>query len=80
MLLLDILPYPEIEKRIKHAERELNDTIDTIVGFGQQVTDNVQHQGSGPLGFIIGAIIAALAALGICLLFVAYYRRHIAVA
>lgn len=77
MLNLDILPYPEIEKRIRHhIDEELNDTIDTIVGLGQQVTDNVQTHGNGTAGFIIGVLIAALAALGICLFFVAYYRRH----
>lgn len=80
MLLLDVLPYPDIEEKIiRHSGKELNDTVDTIVGLGQQMTDSVQHHGNGTIGIIIGAIIAALAALGICLLFVAHYRKRVAV-
>ena len=76
MLFIDILPYREVEEKIHHViPKEVNDTVDTIVGLGQQVTDNVTTNGNGTTGFIISAIVAALAALGICLMFVINYRQ-----
>lgn len=77
--LLDIAPYPDDYHRIIHPpiKDQVKDTVDTVVGTGQQVLDNVQNTGMGTGGkvAIIAAILAALAALAICIFFVAHYRR-----
>lgn len=65
--LLDIAPWPRHHEVIREVPRVVTDTIDTVVAPVQQMTDPVQPGGGSNIGLIIGAIAAALIALGICI-------------
>lgn len=76
MPLLDIAPYyPPINDTHKPIPNVIVDTLDTVKSVGQQVSDNVQSTGVGGKIALFGAILAALAALALCLFFVAQYRK-----
>jgi hypothetical protein len=77
-LLLDVLPYdPDEERRIREVyNRVATDTIDTIQGVVQQVGDSATGGGHHSLPYILGAIAAALVALGLFIFMVRSYRRR----
>lgn len=77
--LLDIAPLPD-DYYHRPVPPIVRDTLDSVVGTGQQIVDNVQNTGMSIGGkvAIIAAILAALAALAICIFFVAAYRRRMA--
>lgn len=77
-LLLDIAPWPEHHGRI--IPPELEDTVDTVSGAAQQYVDGVSSGGHNHTWVILGAILAALVALGICLLMVRASRKRLAFA
>ena len=62
-ILLDIAPLPH--EVIDRTPRVVVDTIDTMIPPVQQMTDPLQPGGGSNIGLIIGAIAAALLALGI---------------
>ena len=71
-LLADVLPIDpaEYERRIKHLREVVVDTVDTVAGVGQEFTNNVQSGSGNSLPWILGAIAAALIALGFCIFMV----------
>jgi hypothetical protein len=73
--LLDIAPWPDDHKRIPVIVR---DTVDTVVDTVKQVVDTVPQDGGGgsKTTLIIGAIAAALLALGLILLMVRAVRHR----
>ena len=73
--LLDIAPYypPLVDDH--PPIRVVKDTVDTISGVAQQISDNVQSSGTGGKIAIFAAILAALVGLGFLLFFVAQYRK-----
>lgn len=73
--LLDIAPYYPPLRDDHPPIRVAKDTLDTISGVAQQISDNVQSTGVGGKIAIFGAILAALVGLGFLLFFVAQYRR-----
>ncbi|MBQ9356563.1 MAG: hypothetical protein IJT98_04670 [Prevotella sp.] len=81
-LLLDIAPLPrnhhEVHEVIREIPRVVTDTIDTVVAPVQQTADPVSP-GGGSIGLIIGAIAAALIALGICIFMVRNQRGRLGV-
>ena len=72
---LDIAPYPPI-KDTRTLREVIKDTVDTVSGVAQQVSDNVQSSGTGGKIALWGAIAAALVALGFLIFFVAQYRKR----
>ncbi|MCR4602295.1 MAG: hypothetical protein K5683_02010 [Prevotella sp.] len=79
-LLLDVLPYDpdQHERVIREYQPLVNDTVDTLKAVGQQVNDGISAGGGGSHStpYILGAILAALIALGLLLLMVRSYRRR----
>ena len=73
---LDIAPYPPIKEVHRPIHEVIKDTVDTVSGVAQQVSDNVQSSGTGGKIAIFGAIAAALVALGFLIFFVAQYRKR----
>lgn len=73
-ILSDIAPLPHPRVIIHETPRVVVDTIDTVVTPVQQMTDPVQPGGGSSIGLILGAIAAALIALGICI-FIMRNRR-----
>ena len=74
--LLDIAPYyPPLVDDHPPIRVVVKDTVDTVSGVAQQISDNVQSTGSGTKIAIFGAILAALVGLGFLLFFVAQYRK-----
>ena len=73
-LFLDIAPLPDDYYR-RHFPKVIEDTIDTVYGFGQDITEGVSNSGGSKLPFILGAILAALVALGICIFILRQWRR-----
>ena len=73
--LLDIAPYypPLVDDH--PPSRVVKDTVDTISGVAQQISDNVQSSGTGGKIAIFAAILAALVGLGFLLFFMAQYRK-----
>ena len=73
--LLDIAPYypPLVDDH--PPIRVVKDTVDTISGVAQQISDNVQSSGTGGKIAIFAAILAALVGLGFLLFFMAQYRK-----
>lgn len=74
-LLADVLPIDpsEYEKRIRDV---VVDTADTVVGVTQDFANGVQGGSGSSLPWILGAIAAALVALGFCIFMVRSYRRR----
>lgn len=72
-LLADVLPIDpsEYHRRIREV---VVDTVDTVVGVGQDFANNVQGGGGTSLPWILGAIAAALVALGFCIFMVRAHR------
>ena len=77
-LLADVLPIDpsEYERRYRRIREVVVDTVDTVVGVGQDFVNNVQSGGGHSLPWILGAIAAALIALGFCIFMVRSYRRR----
>lgn len=78
-LLMDVLPYdPDRERRIREIHEKIaNDTIDTLNVVSQQVGDGVSSGGgSHSTPYILGAILAALVALGFLIFMVRSYRER----
>ena len=73
---LDIAPYPPIKDVPRPIRNIVKDTVDTVSGVAQQVSDNVQSTGTGGKIALWGAIAAALVALGFLIFFVAQYRKR----
>ena len=74
-LLMDVAPLPgERYHRVPRVREVVHDTIDSVVGFGQEATNSAASGGNTTL--ILGAILAALAALGICLFMVRAMRKR----
>ena len=75
-LLADILPIDPSEYEGHRPIREVVvDTVDTVVGVSQDFANGVQGGGHS-LPWILGAIAAALIALGFCIFMVRSYRRR----
>ena len=77
-LLADILPIDpsEYERRYRRIREVVTDTVDTVAGVGQEFTNNVQSGGGNSLPWILGAIAAALIALGFCIFMVRSFRSR----
>lgn len=73
---LDIAPYPPIKDISRPIRNIVKDTVDTVSGVAQQVSDNVQSTGTGGKIALWGAIAAALVALGFLIFFVVQYRKR----
>jgi len=74
-LLADVLPYdPDVER----YRRVIPDTVDTLRGVVQEFGNGVSSGGSGShtTSYILGAILAALVALGFLIFLVRSYRRR----
>ena len=77
-LLADVIPIDpeEYERRYRQVRGVVVDTVDTVVGVSQDFANNVQSGGGHSLPWILGAIAAALIALGFCIFMVRAYRRR----
>ena len=77
-LLADIAPIDpnEYERRYKVIREVVVDTVDTVVGVSQDFANGVQGGGGHNLPWILGAIAAALIALGFCIFMVRSFRRR----
>lgn len=77
-LFADVIPIDpeEYERRYRQVREVVVDTVDTVVGVGQDFTSNVQSGGGHSLPWILGAIAAALIALGFCIFMVRAWRRR----
>ncbi len=73
--LLDIVPYPRHYDRHPRVIDIVEDTIDTVVGVGQQMGDGA-GSGSSNLPFILGGLLAALIAMGFLIFMVKSYRKR----
>lgn len=75
-LLLDLAPWPR--ERYQVIPPQVEDSVDTVSGAAQQFTDGASSGGGSNIWFILGAIAAALVALGICILMVRKSRMRMA--
>lgn len=74
--LLDIPPLPPVQDIHRPVYEVIKDTVDTVKGVGQQISDNVQSTGTGGKIAIFGAILAALVGLGFLIFFLARERKR----
>lgn len=74
-LLADVLPIDPSEYE-KHIREVVVDTADTVVGVTQGFANGVQGGSGSSLPWILGAIAAALVALGFCIFMVRAFRRR----
>jgi len=77
-LLSDVLPIDpsEYERHYREVPKVVVDTVDTVVGVSQDFANGVQGGGGHSLPWILGAIAAALIALGFCIFMVRAWRRR----
>ena len=77
-LLADVIPIDpsEYNRHYRNIREVVVDTVDTVVGVGQDFANNVQGGGGSSLPWILGAIAAALIALGFCIFMVRAWRRR----
>lgn len=77
-LLADVIPIDpsEYDRHYRPIREVVVDTIDTVVGVGQDFANSVQGGGGHSLPWILGAIAAALIALGFCIFMVRAWRRR----
>ena len=77
-LFADIAPIDpsEYERRYRVIRETVIDTVDTVAGVSQDFANGVQGGGGHSLPWILGAIAAALIALGFCVFMVRTWRRR----